>query len=535
MSIIRTEGLERVCLVKCNPVIFKILSNLPVTEHPLNYIRLVIIGNPDEDDTIGWSYNDISVSFTFKNAADDSGYQLSRQGALTLDQYTDKLAEEIDKNYLVYNNFNVFPESFGANHYVNIFPKHSNEFVFTTDDDATNIVFEEIVTNNSDYKANPSIALLVEVYNQDSGEYDQPLPHFLPILEADEFLEFDIQSDFNLSYELPQTSTIGIGGDYINGCTKNWTRFKLKYAERFGDVPIVQSLISHQFDFFAIHGGQNYQNQYRDWWAYYEGNMKFLTLQEFPKTITFNQPEYLYWIVRNTDVISLKVTTTARDGTVNTFVHDTYSAAYGEIIYIKSGFIQLGLTIDPLNPIVSYTVELLDSKLDAISEVIQYNLTGECLDWERFFLFGNSIAGCDTVRGTGKVQTRVQHSGQLASRIVSKSIVQEGYGQEFQYNRKQRVVVDGRIGYKSRAYILYLRELLLANESWEIDVANQQFLPLIIDDRTIRLIKDDEDLYSLEWSYRYAWEECALGSASGGNSDIVVADTPGPTDQNDNG
>lgn len=536
MAIIRTEGLERVCLVKCNPVVFRILSNLPVSEHPLNYLRLVITDNPEVDQTIEWSYNGVSVSFTFKNAADNSGVELSRQGSLSLSQYTDKLASEIEKNYEVYNNFNIYPESFGSTHYVNIFPRYSNDFEFTTESNANGMAFEPILTSSSDYRLNPSIALLVEIYNQESEEYDRPLAHILPILVSNEFVEFDIQSDFNLSYHLPDPVTIGVGGDYLNGCTKNWTRFKLKYSERFGAVPQVQSLISHDFEFWAIHGGQSFLTQFRDWWAYYESNEKFLTLQPFPKVVTFDQPEYLYWLVRRTDVISLRVVATTRDQTETEYLLSNFEAEFGQVIYLKTGFTQLGLTIDPANPVVSYTVQLLDSKLDPISELIRYNLTAECLAWERYFLFGNSIAGCDTVRGTGKVQVRVSHQSQSGSRIVSKSSIREGQGRDFLFNRRGRVRVDGRIGYKSRAYILYLRELLLADECWEIDVNSQQFIPLIIDDRTVRLIKDDQDLYSLEWSYQYAFEECALGSASGGSTDIVIPDGPGPTDdQNDAG
>lgn len=512
MAIIDTILPEKVSQVKCNEVRVAASSNM-IVEPLVNNLRIRVDGSPSVGEELTFSYDGVTVTFTVAAQADDSGSQLSQQGALSLDDYVALLADELKKNWDVCLNFRVEFDVSAALKYIRLFPRATSSLDWTFENGLTNFDVVDVVSSSSADVENGSIALLVEVYDQESAEYGNPLPHILPILINYQPVVFDIRPDFNLRYHLPDRATIGIGGDFFNHAPDCYTKYRLRLGERQGAPPQVQALNIIDQEFFAIYGGRPTRESYQKWWQFFGKGKQFLTLQPLQKETTMEQPEWLYWIGRADHTLLLRVETTAYDGTETTYtLSDGYDFELGVVAYIKTGFTQLGLTYDPANPIIAYTVYLVDGADFIWSEKREYILDADCVKWERYFLFGNSLGGCDTLRATGKSEATINYEAQQAERILSQEVIENGRGQYFQYNRSQRVSFEARVGYISKEQLLYLHELLLSEEAWMIDVDTEEFIPIVISPGSVDFFKDGQDLYTLTFNYEYAFEDCAISN-----------------------
>lgn len=521
MAIISTDVPEDVSLMR-STVQVKLTSNLQVVPAAFDHVLIRVDGNPTAGQTVSLEYLSVSEVFTVQNVADTSGNTISRQGSMTLAEYAAQLATELNRNYQMLVNFVIEHITTGGTEYVKIYPRNSGG-TWTVSDTLSNLDVSVTAYTNPVAPVNPGVVLLVEVYDHATETYGDPLPHVLPILSNNEEVIFDIQKDFDLRHHLPPANTIGIGGDYIIACTDNWTKYRLRWAEQTGRPSLVGGMTADS-DRYAIFGGNAFLLQYSDFWTFWRTNQRFLTSQPSERDTTMEQPEYLYWIGRLVGpvLVSIKVKATQRSGAETTYDRGDSTVDLGEVIAIKAGFMQLNLPEIIDDPIISYQVCLYSGGLQ-ISEDITYNLTGTCGEFTRFYLFGNSLGGCDTVRATGKFVTNLEIATQEASRIVTEEVINEGRGQDFDYNRRLRAMYEGSVGYKSSEYIIYLQDLLQSPEVWMIDVDRELYSPIQVDAGTIRLVKDGEDLYSLSFRYRHAWEDNSLGVS--GEAQRVIGGT----------
>jgi hypothetical protein len=515
---------EKVSLAR-SPIEIQLTSNLPTVATPVNNLRLTINGSPAVDDQIMISYGNVSETFTVKTFADQSGNTLSVQGSLTLSEYAQRLADELNRNFNLFSNF-LITYSPGAEEYVRLSPREDLSSSWSVDNELTNIDDDIIISNNPVFQPSPSLLLLVQIYNRDSQEYDIILPHILPSLNSQQPVTFDIHRDFDLAPHLPAPDSIGIGGDYISLCENNWIKYKLRWAERSGIPAITTALQSHEMEFCAVFGGNNYFGQYEPFWSFWKLNGKFLTAAPRTQVVTYEQPVWLYWIGRVNRTTVISGVATHRSGATTAFSRGEIDEVIGEVIVIKAGFTQLQLTENDSDPVVQYTVFLKSGSL-AISEVFTFKITGQCHDWTRYFLFANSLGGCDTVRATGKHTTTIGTITQEGTHITNQKTIAEGHGDDFHYNRRSRVVYEGSVGHKSAGYVAYLQDMLNAPAAWLIDVRANRFNPILINAGDTRLFKDDEDLNTLKFSYAHAWEDAHIGIADDGQRIIVTENEVG--------
>lgn len=509
MAIINTDLPEDVSLVR-SPLQVKLTSNLQVEPAAFDHVKIAVAGSPTVGQTLRLQYGDIDETFTVQTVSDGTGNTISQPGALSLAEYAALLAEEFSKNYPLFFNFVITAVTEASVEYVKIYPR-VGDYEWTVTDGLTNLTANLIDYTNPIAPVNPGVVLLVEIYNPATGTYNDPLPHVLPILSNNEELVFEIQKDFDLRHQLPPTNTIGISGDYLQYCTDNVTQYRTRWAEQQGRPAVVGGMTADAVK-YAIFGGNAFLLRYSDFWTFWKTNQRFLTSQPGTREVTIDQPEYLYWVGRTDSpiLINIRATATQRSGTVTTYDRGSSTVALGQVVLLKAGYMQLNLPDIPSDPIVSYTVDLRSGGLK-ISESITYNIIGNCGEFTRYYLFGNSLGGCDTVRATGKFVTSLNITTQQASRIVTAEVLEEGRGQDFDYDRTVRAQYEGSVGYKSLEYILYLQDLLQSPEVWMVDVTRQLFSPIQVDAGTIQLAKDGEDLYSLSFRYRHAWEDDSLG------------------------
>lgn len=523
MAIIETILPEQVSLSR-SPVLVKIKSNLPASVDAIDYIKNRIDGSPVVGETYTIIFGEVNETFTVQTTADYSGNTLSVQGAMNLATYASRLAEELNRNPTIFRAFIVQSVEVTGTYFVQITPRYVTTDQLAIDNQCTNI--DASIIDYDPPSDNPALLLLVETYDHNTEEYSAPIAHVFPLLSPTEYVSFDIQKDFDLRYALPSFSTIGLGGDYIETCTDNWTKYRIRWAEQEGRPPVTRGLDRNLLtEYYAVHGGNAFLLSYEAFWVWWRDNGRFSTSQNKTKTIAMDQPEWLYWIGRdNSTVLHIYITATHRSGTTSTHQRGSLSLDLGKMVYIKAGFTQLGLPEDMDDPIVEYTLVLRNGSNEVVSEEFNYILTGQYGGYIRYFLFGNSLGGCDTVRATGKFVTSLDINTQEASRVVDDAIIDSGRATDFHYNRKVRGVYEGSVGYQSAKQIAYLQDLMQSEEVWAIDMQNNRFTPILIDTGSVELLKDGNDLFTLRFRYKHAWEDKSLGVSDDGQRIILPPD-----------
>ena len=510
MAFVSTTAPNDVVLVKCNKVNFSVQTDRRPFEFSQKLLQLTFTSDPAVDDTLEFSYDGVTVFFTVKNPADDSGAQFSTNaGALALTDYLDLVADEIAANFDVINNFEVTRVSTNK---IMLIVRNGFDPDFVIDDQLTNCTAIQTEQTNANYEPNLALYCGVEIYDILTGKWEVPLWHVLPAGEYGH-ATFDIHKDFDLGFHVPSTSTIGSSTFNMSQAYDNKDKFRIKYAEYYGEPATVKEIFIYNQEFVALNGGKGYFNRNVGWWYNYSPTKQWLTLQSTTKTISYDQPEWLYWIGReDPDVdVNVKVQATLANGTVETEITlpSTYTITYQSVYILTTQYKQLTLTLNPANPIKSYQVWLVEAGTSTkVSDVMTYVFDNTNLEYERFYLFGNSYAGCDVVRGTGKIATGAKYVSQLGS--VPDVVEDSLRGEYFQFNKKQITTFKGSIGYKDKEEIEYLKDMLLSNDVRLIDTDRGVFLYLLVLSETVKIYKDDDDLYFLEWDYRYAFDDCAI-------------------------
>jgi len=502
-----------VVLAKCNKVEITLTTDRRPFEFSQKLLQFTFTASPAVDDTIGFTYGDITVLFTVKNPADDSGTQFSTNaGALPLTDYLDLVADEIAANFDVINNFEVTRVSTNR---IILLPRFGYDHDFTIDDNLTNCTVIQTEQTNANYEPNLLIFLGVETYNPFIAKWAPPLWHVLTP-DVSGAATFEIHKDFDLFFEAPRTQDIGSSTFHSATTYDNRKKFRLKYAEYYGEPAAVREIILNSQIFMALYGGKPYNGQPSSWWQVFQANDKFLSLQSTTKRISYNQPEWIYWIGKQDPSTTVEVVSQATfaDGTVDSEVvqASTYVVNYQDTRKFTAQYKQLGYTLNPANPISSYQVWLREYGGAQISEKMTYIIDNVVPEYEKYFLVGNSLSTYDVVRGTGKVLKEIKYQSQLASVPDTNENVHD-YAEYFQYNKKQITTFQGSIGYRDKEYIEYLKEMMLSDGVRLIDMENQRFIHVLILSESVEFYKDDDDIFQLEFEYRYAFDDCANDEA----------------------
>ena len=509
MSLTLNTSLEKVLLAKAHPIKVELQSTKSAEAYTDRYLALQFAGNNVIGEQFQIIVDGITLTIPVVATASGTGNDIPVRGAESLSAYRDIVLAELEKNYYICLYFKL--SSFTGDH-----AESSIRFdPFDLDIDmsfstnmtgaSTSGVFE---TANPDYVENFSIALVVQHLDA-SGLVTDQFEHLLPVLD-DNTVEFDIQKDFELSYERPTEDGLSNSATYYGEVTKPIQAFALKWAEYYGNPATYQGLADNDTTYYALHGGRNWQNRNAAWWTAFNTALKLHTYMPRTKTIRYDQPEFLYYFNEGATILGIEITYTRQDNTQATFTRSLSSVGANKFIWIKVGLDQLSIPSDPVNPTKSYTVKIVDIGAipsTDVSETFTFNLTFDEVDYERFFLFGNSLGGCDVVRGTGKATSRAEFQ---YSESLQDAERDDQIGEVLVFDKRQKSTFQGSLGYKSKSYIEQLQELLLSTQVWEIDIENNKYIPLKVNTTTVDLFKDDDDLYKLRWEYEYAFENSAL-------------------------
>lgn len=518
MPLTLTE-ISAVQLVKNNPVPVKVFSDKRPKEksNPIfDFLFVSTTANDGEAFTI--TYDSISVTMTFRDTPDTStGLDIPTYTSGTLTEFVDDVRDAMIANPDLYKYFVFSRTTVGVLEYITLALRnqYDTDAAVTKSENVDGLTLTITQTTNSNYVENQHLVLIVD--KQPSGSDNSEITHILPVVNdaTSPFVIFDIHTDFNLNYHLPNNSFLNSGSPFFDGAEDCYQKFSMRYANHFGDPPTTQALQSPTTsEYLALWGTKSYINTLDNWYAIKtgEGNdAVWLTDQPRTKEVTEAQPEFWYFLpinAANKDYI-VKKKEYYLDATDATATLATVNADWGEVQLLKLGFTQLGLTNpSPTNPIIKYDIWI---EVDAVieSEVITFEVVNTQTSWERFFAFGNSLASIETVRMTGKFEEMAEYTGKEGTQIdptVGGDFARQG--SLFLYDKRQTRKWKGNTGlYDDKTYIQYLKELLLSDSVWYIDNDTPRFIAVVVTPGSVKMQKDNDDLYSLDFEYQFAHED----------------------------
>lgn len=384
-------------------------------------------------------------------------------------------------------------------------------------------------TTDTDEELRPNYKLRLDVFVEEvyrSNAFD--LVNTLALApDGDGDAEFDIAESVRayLGVDIPP---LDLENFKVRICTEMQKRVWTRAYEYYGDTPQAYYNNTTYLYGFVFKGGV--PNDLFD--AEYDlrsGNdsakRKFLTwLRNHEKTVRVNDYEWLYFRYDDDSTFNkVRRIVTFADGTTTTdYVVLTASGSSGfadvergDILMIATGYTQQDLaTVSGLHSdktIKKYEFALVNSSnvqiCASFTYHVEYNYNN---DYRKTFVFQNGWGACETL-----------HTVQAVERTlgVDKELAEVATPHDFDYSKPAVLDVNveaGKVfkvstGGMAEGYILHLEELLRSHGFTGV-IEDERIKPVVIIPGSFDLGKEDDDLFTLSFSYRYARREDNFGT-----------------------
>lgn len=247
---------------------------------------------------------------------------------------------------------------------------------------------------------------------------------------------------------------------------------------------------------------------------------KFLTWQSRSKLITYEQPEWLSLYFLASGAYRKKFVLHYSDNTTATH-YVNFDVTEPSIIHIPSGATQNDLNSVTVGKTIvwfDFSVQLVSGPVNT-SEVFTYVIDSRYQRNHRYFVFVNSLGGCDTIRCFGvKEFTRNFSRVATDTAIDSNSRMNTG-SMEMVYNELEQIFTLRTGWQQDKATIDYYTDLLRTNMAQEVvmplQAANYQqpMKQLILLNDKVNYPTDADFGYAMEFSMKYGWKDTQYSNA----------------------
>lgn len=486
-----------------NPVLFELESDNQYFTAGVACRRSInLTGTVAADDTLVFSWGSNVLTFTFKATPDASGLQLTSgtTNATTV--------SELGDNYLLSSAFNIYALQ---NAIVLVAKQTGTDYDLTIDvSDCAAYVAGTVDVNPVDEVEQSNFALFLGIYTANAGTKlgeDVQVPDLVgkSIFNIADYLAAQLAP----SVTYPMTAAAKRATMVL--------KYVTRYAEQFGTTVAVQKLTTSDA-YYAIAAKvpdwkmTEWLADSTSWWdrLLYE---KFFLSWSPARNVTRVQPERLFFLVWNAITsaqLDVVATMHFTDGTTQEVVKTIASASQYEMYEIPCGYAELGLSAYETGGKVCqyYTVHVeVNSTGLVISESKSFYLFDET-DYDRYFIFRNSLGGYDTIRATGEKTSNTNVTAETGFFNESK-IYTEG-------SRERLKIVSGSddvhtvdLGYTDDyAEAMWRTELLISEDVYEL--VGGKLVPIVITTETATKYSDFAPLYSLTIEYSYAHQSNAF-------------------------
>jgi len=507
-------------------------DNLWANIGTLSTVLLAFPNGPMEDDeSFDLSYNGNLLSFVIKDYPDESGLQI-RSGQnhplledLTILEWCNQFIAALDANFLISRDFDIELDLTGIDPRVKLSGKNADPKYDITLSEQANVSLT-VLENGVAKSRHPNFKLWLEIWveNADHTGYDKVF--------TDQPLDVD---DSGLAYpNISKTLTesiLGINNDFerpdpalpvLQRNRKTCRRYYLRYAEVYGSIQKVKSITTTSPKWVLLGGtGKVNEHDYSISTTFLvDGYHKFLKQEALQKTVTIKQCEWLsmVWLDTPPATVKLHIKTYFTSG--DPVEHEVYSVTdalkYDKITY-PAGPTQLNLTaLYPDKVITKYEAWLVDGSAVQISEKRTYVLNYEYKPYTRWYTYLSSFGTYDTFSTTGKASSEYDLTTQRAS--LTKSIdFSFSDGETLEFDSKLELKELVLTGWITRRELKRYRDFFL---SWDkFQIRNEQIFPVMVNTRSIKELKDGENLFALEFETGYRnveelWSEDSIDITS---------------------
>ena len=229
----------------------------------------------------------------------------------------------------------------------------------------------------------------------------------------------------------------------------------------------------------------------------------------FAREVRADQPEYLYVFAYSPITITPSVTLHYTDGTVDSDTGSATTLEADKVNYIPVSLTDLDITPDAAKDLSFYLVTLDGLPLSS-NRTVFYQLDDHASDYDHYLLYDNGMGGCEVLRCSGKKDRSIK-SSKTTLRTTRWANMDYQQGLIRQSSTEGQEYIKVNTGYYSKEYCDHLSQLLLAN-AWYIDMTRQIPYAIIIEDTELVTSTEDDDLYSLEFTYRLAWSRSSMSN-----------------------
>ncbi len=429
-----------------NPIYYDLQTDKYLTVNGTKQVFKIYLketgGNPANNDEITLTFNDFTITLTFKTTPDDSGLQLPLYNTAVNASYDDVEAA-LRANYYLSTYFVmtvttiVGSGTFGKE-YVFTQRDRPQEFRLLSSSSFNTAKVETTITTayvarqyKGGYKA------FLDVYEQvnkaGAREYNNKIATLEGHSTPEGIINFDLASLFRKWNKL-QPDFPRVLVDDIYPCPNVMRYFYLNCGEMYGNPALVahnvtdpetvgtdpyKKVILGGLNFLGV-PNNNFYDDYID-----AGANKFLTTQVSGKKVVNKAcPTYLYHYLNTSSPVHVKGTLYFDDGTNANFNGPINGAALpAEVIYGYSvGYNDLNLDslITSTKDAMKYEVWLEDGSSNRISEKFMFEVDTRYNVYNNYFFCHNPFGGIDTIWMTGTFMETPEFSGvELQKAVVT--------------------------------------------------------------------------------------------------------------------
>jgi len=509
MAITILKQAPTVCRVK-NPVIFNLQTNNQYSSAGFNEVFIIQYAlDPDENDTLEFGVNQQLFVFTHKTSPNNSGTQIPRRGALSIENYVKSVVEYLRRNYTMNNWFFIEAiEILGTwcIRFTSRVKSQAYTFMSFASTNGRFVFYSQI--GGFDPIKRPNFHIVLQVWVKTaSGD----------VLAGEEWIKPDADGNarFNVSEYLQplivpefRWPSVNIATNYPNLLR----RFFIRYGEAWGDPPAVQGMVESS-EMIAIPGKENdytFEEKYRQNdtnWSTYRTTFnvlgEFLTNQPRVKFIRKDDHERLFlpFVPESgfTGVLFVwKIEYT--DGTTTTYSKNSSYNQDCVIEYNPSIYIHLLENIQPSKEIAKYDFYIRRPGGAIISDIFTFHINQEPEQHEHRLLIHSEKGGFDLVTLTGvkEIEGQYERDELIEGPSLENPMKRR---KRFNYNTIGQDKIKANTGHLSLDKLNWLKEMFSAEEYGCWEIVNNELYPVNITSTSSSKVKDKDFTWQMTIEY----------------------------------
>jgi hypothetical protein len=498
-----------------NPIFVAIQTD--AIDNTQAYVQIRVSGSPAAAQVLRIDYTGGTITYTAAAVQADTGLTFPIQlPGESLPDYADRIADALREREDITDVFTITrAAAIGADEVILMTRSVKEIFGITihTDTLANVAVTAFPKTTNTTPAA---LRARVDVFTENGFNNDQTLLQAHATYPTDsDTVQIDISPAFaDMEYTLPNTTTINPSPSnfQIHLAESHLREYYLRYADKFGTPAIAERLRRSPSNYLALLGAAAPNAIFADPSNLVLHNYSRIGGLSFIKPVMPYQPDWVYFLPTPDGVdgtgFYVSILVYWSDGTTSVstpFGTTARNFTMSKVNYLKSGYRQNNLHLlspsggtDATAHIVAYDFRLIQTGGSTVPIItVKYEVNQLAELGNMVLLYTNGVGGLETCSLSG-----VSETGYAATRETWRKYLGD-YDTLLSEGSPQINVSSGY--YSESYYLLHLQQLMHA-KCWLVDIENDRFLRVLIDNSVIdNVTKDDTNLYSIQLKINAAW------------------------------